>query len=173
MSRKSTKKAASKKPVRMSASAARAEGAQRTRRALDAARGEALKAMAAAGQENARKCDERGASPDGLAASERAVAAGGKAAKARDAKRAKERKARRTSALDAAAMVLAEAKKPMRAKDLIERMAAKGLWKSPGGKTPEATLYAAMVREIKQKGAQARFRKAERGTFLCTSGSKP
>ncbi|MFO0782065.1 MAG: winged helix-turn-helix domain-containing protein [Phycisphaerales bacterium] len=166
MSRKSTKKAASKKPVRMSASAARAAGAQRTRRALDAARGEALKAMAAADQENARKRDERGASPDALAASERAVAAGGKAAKARDAKPAKERKARRTSALDAAAMVLAEAKEPMRAKDLIERMAAKGLWTSPGGKTPEATLYAAMVREIKQKGAQARFRKAERGLFV-------
>lgn len=165
MSRKSTRKAASKKPVRTSASAARAEGAQRTRRALDAARGEAIKAIAAADQENARKREERRASPDGMAPSERAVAQGGKAAKARDAKPAKERKARRTSALDAAAMVLAEAKEPMRARDLIERMAAKGLWTSPGGKTPEATLYAAMSREIKLKGAQARFTMSERGRF--------
>ena len=168
MSRKSTKKAASKKPVRMSASAARAEGAQRTKRALDAARGEAIKAIAAADQENAKKRDERAGSPDGLAASERAVAEGAKAAKAKatkPSKPAKETKPRRTSALDAAAMVLADAKEPMRAKDIVERMAAKGLWSSPGGKTPEATLYAAMVREIGKKGPQARFRKTDRGLF--------
>lgn len=168
MSRKSTRKAASKKPVRTSASAARAEGAQRTRRALDAARGEAIKAIAAADQENARKRDERQESPDGLAASERAVAQGGKAAQRKPQKPEKDRKPRRTSALDAAAMVLAEAKEPMRARDLIERMAAKGLWTSPGGKTPEATLYAAMSREIKLKGAKSRFRKTERGLFVST-----
>ncbi len=171
MSKKSTKKAASKRPVRMSASAARAEGAQRTKRALAAAKATVdanLKAIAAADQENAKKRDERGASPDGLAASERAVAKGGKSAKPTAAKPPKPR---RTSALDAAAMVLADAKAPMRAKDLIERMAAKGLWTSPGGKTPEATLYAAMVREIKQKGTKARFRKTERGLFAgCSSG---
>ena len=31
--------------------------------------------------------------------------------------------------------------------------------------TPEATLYAAMLREIKAKGAEARFVKSERGLF--------
>jgi hypothetical protein len=45
------------------------------------------------------------------------------------------------SALDAAAKVLAEAGEPMAAKAMIEAMAAKGLWTSPGGKTPHATLY--------------------------------
>ena len=169
MSKKSTKKTPSKKPIRMSASAARAEGAQRTKRALAAAKATVdanLKAIAAADQENAKKRDERGASPDGLAASERAVAKGGKAAKP---KVAKGDKPRRTSALDAAAKVLASAKEPMRAKDLIEQMAAKGLWTSPGGKTPEATLYAAMIREIGKKGPQARFRKTERGLFAATA----
>jgi hypothetical protein len=36
------------------------------------------------------------------------------------------------SALDAAAQVLAEAKEPMGTKAMIEQMAAKGLWMSPG-----------------------------------------
>ena len=169
MSKKSTKKTPSKKPIRMSASAARAEGAQRTKRALAAAKATVdanLKAIAAADQENAKKRDERGASPEGLAASERAVAKGAKAAKP---KAAKADKPRRTSALDAAAKVLASAKEPMRAKDLIEQMAAKGLWTSPGGKTPEATLYAAIIREIGKKGPQARFRKTERGLFAATA----
>jgi hypothetical protein len=72
---------------------------------------------------------------------------------------------KRISALDAAAQVLAASKEPMRAKDLIAAMADQGLWSSPNGKTPEATLYAAMIREIAAKGSDARFRKVERGLF--------
>jgi hypothetical protein len=72
---------------------------------------------------------------------------------------------KRPSALDAAAQILADANKPMKAKELTEQMAAKGLWKSPSGKTPEATLYAAIIREIAAKGAKARFRKYARGLF--------
>ena len=45
------------------------------------------------------------------------------------------------SALDAAAKVLAETKKAMNAKEMIEAMAAKNYWRSPGGATPSATLY--------------------------------
>ncbi|XVJ61105.1 MAG: hypothetical protein HEQ23_11790 [Tepidisphaera sp.] len=48
-------------------------------------------------------------------------------------------------------------------------MAAKGLWTSPGGKTPAATLYAAIVREITTKGKDARFRKADRGLFTANA----
>ena len=44
-------------------------------------------------------------------------------------------------------------------------MADKGYWSSPGGKTPHATLYSAILREIQAKGDQARFVKAERGKF--------
>jgi hypothetical protein len=48
---------------------------------------------------------------------------------------------------------------------MIDAMAAKGYWTSPGGKTPHATLYAAILREITTKGKEARFKKTERGKF--------
>ena len=76
-----------------------------------------------------------------------------------------EKKPKRTSALDAAAQVLKSASQPMRAQEMIAAMAEQGLWTSPGGKTPHATLYAAIVREIRDKGGEARFRKTERGLF--------
>ena len=69
------------------------------------------------------------------------------------------------SALDAAAQVLQAEGKPMQSKALIEEMAKRGLWTSPGGATPHATLYAAMLREIVAKGAHARFKKVDRGQF--------
>ena len=47
---------------------------------------------------------------------------------------------KRVSALDAAAQVLAQAERPMRAQELIAAMAQQGLWSSPAGKTPHATL---------------------------------
>ncbi len=91
---------------------------------------------------------------------------GEKAAKPRRAKKAAgEPKPKRVSALDAAAQVLADSDRPLRAKEMIEAMAERGLWSSPNGKTPEATLYAAILREISTKGDAARFRKVERGQF--------
>jgi hypothetical protein len=72
---------------------------------------------------------------------------------------------KKLSALDAAAKVLGEAKEPLNAKTMIERMAAKGYWQSPGGQTPASTLYAAIIREIKTKGKDARFTKTDRGQF--------
>lgn len=44
-------------------------------------------------------------------------------------------------------------------------MTENGYWTSPGGKTPAATLYSAILREIQRKGADARFKKVERGLF--------
>jgi len=94
-------------------------------------------------------------------------AKGDKASKTPKApKPAKEPKAKRVSALDAAAQVLAASMVPMRAKEMIAAMEAKKLWTSPGGKTPEATLYAAIIREIAAKGSAARFKKHERGVFV-------
>lgn len=49
--------------------------------------------------------------------------------------------------------------------ELIDVMATEGLWVSPGGKTPANSLYAAISREIKDKGKASAFRKAERGRF--------
>ena len=69
------------------------------------------------------------------------------------------------SALDAAAKVLAEAGEPLNTKQMVEAMATKKLWTSPGGKTPHATLYSAILREINTKGNDARFQKTERGKF--------
>jgi hypothetical protein len=54
-------------------------------------------------------------------------------------------KGKKVSALDAAARVLAEENRPMTCKEMVETMAAKGYWASPGGKTPEATLYTAVT----------------------------
>ncbi len=68
------------------------------------------------------------------------------------------------SGLDAAAKVLADAGQPMRARELVNTMSERGLWKS-GGKTPWATIYAAVIREIAAKGKASRFRKTDRGLF--------
>ncbi len=68
------------------------------------------------------------------------------------------------SGLDAAAKVLAEAGAPMNAKDMVDMAAAKGYWSSTG-KTPHATVYAAIIREIAKMGAAARFKKTDRGLF--------
>jgi hypothetical protein len=57
----------------------------------------------------------------------------------------------------------------MTCREMIEAMAAKGYWTSPGGKTPAATLYSGILREIATKGAQARFKKTERGKFALES----
>ena len=77
---------------------------------------------------------------------------------------------KRVSALDAAAQVLKAKGEAMRATELIAAMAEKGLWTSPGGKTPHATLYAAIIREIGAKGKDARFRKVEAGKFEYAGG---
>jgi hypothetical protein len=74
-------------------------------------------------------------------------------------------KVARLSALDAAARILGETRKAMTCAELIQAMAAKGYWTSPAGKTPPATLYSALLRELQTKGKDARFRKTEPGKF--------
>ena len=73
--------------------------------------------------------------------------------------------AKKLSAINAAAKVLCESKEPLNAKQMVERMAAKGYWTSPGGQTPHATLYAAILRDIQRKGEDSRFVKADCGLF--------
>ena len=74
-------------------------------------------------------------------------------------------RAAKLSAIDAAAKVLGEKKEPMNAKGMIEAMSSKGYWTSPGGKTPHATLYSAILAEITKKGKESRFKKTDRGHF--------
>jgi len=86
--------------------------------------------------------------------------------KAQKAPRAKgaAKAVKRPSGLDAAARVLAEAGEPLSAKEITARMLEAGYWQTKG-LTPASTIYAAIIREIAQKGEGSRFRKAARGTF--------
>ena len=88
-----------------------------------------------------------------------------KTRKAKQADAATEGNGKKVSCLDAAARVLAEAGEPLNAKQMIEAITTKGYWSSPAGKTPHATLYSAILREINVKGNDARFQKTERGKF--------
>jgi len=83
-----------------------------------------------------------------------------------------EDKLKKPGVLDGAVKVLAEADEPLSCRELIERMASKGYWKSPAGKTPSATLYSAILRELKTKGSEARFKKVERGRFALNEKRK-
>ena len=93
-------------------------------------------------------------------------------AKTPKARRAADPKPKRVSALDAAAQVLQASGQAMRSQEMIAAMAEQGLWSSPNGKTPHATLYAAILREINDKGGDARFRKVERGKFEYAGGGR-
>lgn len=90
------------------------------------------------------------------------------------AKPKKEKKApkpaavKKVSALDAAYEILKDSEEALTPKQLIEEMSIRKLWRSPGGKTPEATMSAAIIREIGKKGNQSRFRKTAPGHFAAS-----
>jgi hypothetical protein len=86
-------------------------------------------------------------------------------AKKTQPKQAKADVGKKLSALDAAAKVLGETRQPMTCREIVDAMASKGYWTSPGGATPWSTLNAAIAREIALKGAYSRFAKPERGKF--------
>ena len=71
------------------------------------------------------------------------------------------------SLIDAAAQVLAKQGEPMRCQAIVDAAIEQELWQTRSGKTPANTLYAAILREIKTKGATggSRFIKADRGQF--------
>lgn len=72
---------------------------------------------------------------------------------------------KKLSQMAAAERVLAESGEPMNCTAMVEAMGAKGYWTSPGGATPAATLYASLLRHIRQHGKEARFKKTDRGQF--------
>ncbi|MDA9859528.1 winged helix-turn-helix domain-containing protein, partial [Rubripirellula sp.] len=71
---------------------------------------------------------------------------------------------KKLSCVKAALQVLADSTDPMNTQELISAMVDQGLWESPGGKTPHATLYSAILRDMK-RGDESRFVKTERGRF--------
>jgi hypothetical protein len=66
--------------------------------------------------------------------------------------------------LTVAAQILQEAGQPLNCQEIVKQMLEKGMWKT-GGKTPAATIYSAIIREIKDKGPESRFIKTEKGKF--------
>jgi hypothetical protein len=91
-----------------------------------------------------------------------------KAAKVKEpskkAEPAKEPAQTKRGGLSAAAQVLAEAGGPLTCQQMVKAMIEQGLWNSEG-KTPQATIYSAIIREIKAKGDASRFRKTNKGLF--------
>ncbi|MBB3204970.1 hypothetical protein FHS27_000737 [Rhodopirellula rubra] len=71
---------------------------------------------------------------------------------------------KKLSCIEAALKVLGETEETMNAQEMIAAMTDAGYWTSPGGKTPHATLYSAILREL-SKGEDSRFIKVERGRF--------
>jgi hypothetical protein len=137
----------------------RVKSAQRLRGAVHKSKPMALAIPSQAGatQEAAPAADVgAGAKPDARVAPE---------AKGRKPKAAKAKGERKPGCLDAAVQVLKTAGGgPLGCKEIVERILAKGLWRT-SGKTPAATLYAAVIREIAAKGKDARFHKTGRGQF--------
>ena len=169
MSTKTKKPAKPRTPrtPKMSKSAARAEATVKTDRLRKAALAEINDRLAGGKQDHEVPSEKEVATNANLGAP-----AKGKKVKGEKApKTPKAPKPKRVSALDAAAQVLAASEVPMRAKEMIAAMEAKKLWTSPSGKTPEATLYAAIIREIAAKGTAARFKKHERGVFVAGKGA--
>ena len=73
-------------------------------------------------------------------------------------------KEKRVGLVDAAILVLTGRQQADELKDIVKAILAKKLW-STSGKTPGATLYSCILREIQKKGAEARFKKVDRGQF--------
>lgn len=71
---------------------------------------------------------------------------------------------KKLSCVKAALQVLETATEPMNAQEMIAAMEEQNLWQSPGGKTPHATLYSAILRDLKN-GNESRFVKTDRGRF--------
>jgi len=73
---------------------------------------------------------------------------------------------KRMGLVSAAIRVLQDAgNEPMRCPDLVKQAIERGLWQPRAGKTPASTLYAAILREVRDKGEASRFRKTDRGRF--------
>lgn len=80
-------------------------------------------------------------------------------------------KPKKLGLLEAAAQVLAKSNEPLNTKQMVEQVTEQGLWTPGTGKTPAATLYSAILREMRNKGDQARFTKVERGKFTVRKGA--
>ncbi len=132
-----------------------------TTRKKAAAKGDAEKARKDAIKEIDERLNGEAKPAKGKSAGARKTAS--KKAVSKKAPAQKAKTSRKPSGLDLAAQVLAEAKEPLNAKTIAERTIAAG-WETKGA-TPHATIYAAIIREIQNKGDASRFEKVDRGRF--------
>ncbi|MFG0243217.1 MAG: winged helix-turn-helix domain-containing protein [Phycisphaerales bacterium JB054] len=163
--KKTTKKTATKKPAlseTMKKVAAEDQAKAAEREAAEAAATPATTPRTAKGGKKAATTPSK---PKAATRGKQAAKAGNPASGGKANPKPEPAAAKRLSALDAAAQVLAEAGGEMSAREMIKAMAEQGLWTSPGGKTPDATLYSAIGREISAKGTDSRFKKTGRGRF--------
>ena len=79
---------------------------------------------------------------------------------------ATQRQEKKRSLLDAAVEVLRLAKIPMNTREIIEAATELKLWQPTGAKTPEQTLYGAIVRENKIKEQPRIVKSAIKGKFI-------
>ena len=76
-----------------------------------------------------------------------------------------EKPEKKLSLVKAAVAVLSEDNAALTVKQIIAAAKEKGLWSPGAGKTPEQTLYSAILREMKTKGEASRFVKDAPGHF--------
>lgn len=144
---------------------------QPAKKKLSAAERKALLAQHKADQENARLREEREASPEGMTASEEAMAkSAGTKKPSKKTKASPAHSGGKLSLIDAAIEVLGKAKEPMNCKEMVQAVFDAKLWAPGTGKTPHATLYSAILRDLKSE--TPRFAKVDRGQFTLAPGMK-
>ena len=72
---------------------------------------------------------------------------------------------KKLSLLNAALEVLKSGEESLTTRQMVGAAKDRGLWTPGSGKTPEQTLYSAIMREIRDKGDASRFEKDARGHF--------
>lgn len=72
---------------------------------------------------------------------------------------------KKLSLLNAALEVLKSGDESLTTRQMVAAAKDRGLWTPGSGKTPEQTLYSAIMREIRDKGDASRFEKDARGHF--------
>jgi hypothetical protein len=67
--------------------------------------------------------------------------------------------------LRAAEIALKDANAPLHYKEITQRMIDRGLWQNDG-KTPDATVNAAIAVDIKYNGTHSLFQRADKGVYV-------
>lgn len=92
-----------------------------------------------------------------------------KPAKKKTTKTTADARGKKMSLINAAIEVLGKAKEPMNCKEMVQAVFDDKLWAPGTGRTPHATLYSAILRDLKSD--TPRFEKVDRGQFQLAKGA--